>query len=103
APLEDAPVPMRFGVRGGFRNGNHGVVQPMMPSPTTQLESPAGSITLSTAWRWAGPVVFAVVLVGTVPSLPHWVINWDNALKLHVARNLAWGQGLVVTESTPDD
>jgi hypothetical protein len=48
-------------------------------------------------------VVFAVVLLGTVPSLPHQVINWDNQLKLQVARNLVQGRGLAVTEPTKDD
>src|SRR5262249_2656978 len=62
-----------------------------------------GSLAPSRAWQWAGPVVFAVVLVGTLPSLPHRVINWDNELKLHVARNLVQGRGLVVTEPTKDD
>ena len=103
ARLEEAPGLAWFGVRGGSRSGNHRVVQPMVPSPTEQRESPAGSLTLPRAWKWAGPVVFAVVLVGTVPSLPHRVINWDNELKLHVARNLVQGRGLVVTETTKDD
>jgi hypothetical protein len=81
---------------------DHRVVQWMTPSPTKQREAPGGALTLSRAWQWAGPVVFAVVLVGTLPSLPHRVINWDNELKLHVARNLVQGRGLVVTEPTKD-
>src|SRR5215813_10017004 len=75
----------------------------MMPLPTEQRESRAGSIPLPRPWRWAGPVVFAVVLVGTIPSLPHRVVNWDNEVKLQVARNFVQGRGMVLSEPTPDD
>jgi hypothetical protein len=64
--------------------------------------SPAPSVP-SLRWRWAGPLVFAVVLAGTLPSLPHGVRNWDNEVKLQAARNLARGRGPTLTERTPDD
>lgn len=57
----------------------------------------------SSRWQWAGPLVLVAVLVGALPSLPWGVIDWDNEVKLQVARNLARGQGPVLTERTPDD
>lgn len=65
-------------------------------------ESPVGAAASSTSWKWAGPLVFAVVLAGTLPSLPHGVLNWDNEVKLQVARNLVHGRGWALGE-TPDD
>ena len=44
-----------------------------------------------------------MVLAGTLPSLPRGVRNWDNEVKLQVARNLVRGRGAVLTERTPDD
>ncbi len=67
------------------------------------LESPAAPAAPSPLWRWAGPLVFTVVLAGALPSLPYGVVNWDNEVKLQVARNLAQGRGPVLTEPTPDD
>lgn len=66
-------------------------------------ESPDAPAAPSTRWRWAGPLVLTAVLAGTLPSLPHGVVNWDNEVKLQVARNLARGRGPVITEPTPDD
>jgi hypothetical protein len=68
-----------------------------------QPEPPPAPMAPSPRWRWAGPLVFAVVLAGTLPSLPHGVRNWDNEVKLQVARNLVRGLGPVLTERTPDD
>jgi len=45
----------------------------------------------------------ALLLVAALPSLPPGVRNWDNQVKLQLARNLLRGEGLVFTEPTPDD
>jgi hypothetical protein len=54
-------------------------------------------------WRWTGVLVLGLVLASTVPSLPRGVRNWDNVVKLQLARSLLRGDGLVLTGPTPDD
>jgi hypothetical protein len=68
-----------------------------------QLEPAPAGATSPARWRWAGPLVFAVVLAGALPSLPRGVVNWDNVVKLQVGRNLLGGRGMALTDPTPDD
>jgi hypothetical protein len=53
-------------------------------------------------WWLAGLVACAVVVLGAYPSLPPGVRNWDNQVKLQVARNILGGRGPVLTEEPPD-
>lgn len=55
-------------------------------------------------WITTGALAFAVVLAGTVPSLPpRGLAHQDNIVNAQVARNLLHGLGPVLTEPTPDD
>lgn len=54
-------------------------------------------------WRRVGPLVFATLLLAALPSLPLGVNNWDNQVKLQLARNVLAGQGLTLPGPTPDD
>jgi hypothetical protein len=54
-------------------------------------------------WIITGALAFAVVFVGTAPSMVRGVHSWDNLVKIQVARNMLRGEGPVLTEPTPDD
>jgi hypothetical protein len=53
--------------------------------------------------RWAAFFAALVVIGAVLPSLPAGVRNWDNLVKLQLARSVVAGRGLVLTEPTPDD
>jgi len=54
-------------------------------------------------WTITGALAFAVVFVGTAPSMPRGVSSWDTLVKVQVARNMLHGEGPVLTDPTPDD
>ena len=75
--------------------------------PRRQPADPAlPPVPQTAAWGrpWWAALFAALVVIGAVlPSLPAGVRNWDNLVKLQLARNLLAGRGLVLTEATPDD
>jgi hypothetical protein len=54
-------------------------------------------------WWLAAAMTCTVVMAGVFSSLPAGVRNWDNQVKLQVARNVLRGRGPVITERTPAD
>jgi hypothetical protein len=55
------------------------------------------------AWLRTGALACLIVIGAAAPSLPRGVGNWDNVVKLQVARSLLRGDGLVIGGLTPDD
>jgi hypothetical protein len=53
--------------------------------------------------RRTGIYAALVVVLSAYLSLPLGVRDWDNRVKLQVASNMLRGEGLVLTEKTPDD
>ena len=72
---------------------------------TAGVTGSAGLAGARAGWRWTitGALAFAVVFVGTAPSMPRGVSSWDNLVKIQVARSMLRGEGPVLTNPTPDD
>lgn len=89
----------------GREGAGCGKVPRALAAVTSALVSDPGDdgATSRRGWIRVGVVTAVAVVSFAAPSLPRGVTNWDNVVKVQLARSLLRGEGLVLRDLTPDD